>query len=72
MRPSELVSYYDYIMTIIIMFRSGLYKAGLRYSRDSAKCDFRDERIKNKFGVILLVYNLMIRLLKKRKTQIKI
>ena len=34
------------IMTIIIMFRSGLYKAGLRYSRDSAKCDFRDERIK--------------------------
>ena len=65
-RHSELVSYYDY-NNIIITFRAGLLKAGLRSPRNSADCDFRYESLKSKFILILRVYNLMIRLLNKTK-----
>ena len=43
-----------------------MFKAGLRYSRLSAKFEFRYERLKSKFSLVLFVLNLMIECFKKK------
>ena len=51
----------------IISTRAGLFKAGLRQPRVSAKFKFRYESLKSKFSFILFAYNLMIGCSKKNR-----
>ena len=47
--------------------RAGLFEAGLRYPRVSAKFELKYESSKSKFSLILFAYNLMIGYSKKNK-----
>ena len=47
--------------------RAGLFEAGLRQLRVSAKFEFRYKSLKSKFSLILLAYNLMIGYFKKNR-----
>ena len=55
------------MLLIPLPLRAGLFEAGLRQPRVSAKFELRNESLKSKFSLIHFAYNLMIGYSKKNR-----